>query len=186
MTKILLNTESKFCQILKRMQPFMSTERYCLNGIYFEYEGGKLTLTATNGHFLYNTFIKVAHIDGASFKVICPAAMIDILVKVLRKYDKISILVDADCKTIEFDNGYFAYRAKCIEQPYPDYTKVIPKAKLTATHGFNSKYLRAVLKALDNQPIDIMFNEAGKGVHVFTTLSDENTKCIIMPMRMEA
>ncbi len=178
----------------KKMIPFMSTEetRYYLQGVYFEYENGNLKATATNGHILCTMEWQSAaeqEENIAPFSVICPANAVKSLVKIITaKEDKDGgVLMTVTNDSIEFNFTDFKYKTHTVDGTYPDYTKTIPSGKVSLKKGLNARYLKSVLVALGNSPVDIEVDDAANATsqpHLFSSADVDGVRCVIMPMRV--
>jgi DNA polymerase III sliding clamp (beta) subunit (PCNA family) len=183
---------SDFKDRLKKITPFQSDDevRYFLNGVYLEYAGEKLRAVATNGHILCEMDIECESDSKESFKVILPRAAVAHLIKVIPSKTTephFTMTVQEDGKYIEFDFFEFKYITATINGTFPDYARVIPQGSVRMREGLNAKYLMAVLKALNNTPVDISVDDAEKASHLphlLTSIEEISTRCVIMPMRV--
>ena len=100
--------------------------RPVMNGVYFNFEQGKLTFVATDAHKLVRSMVECPDVDfNASF--ILPKKPANLLKGVLLKEDEpIRVMFDAKNVTFELKNHKLVCRL--IEGNYPNYNAVIPSA----------------------------------------------------------
>ena len=100
--------------------------RPVMNGIYFNFEQGKLTFVATDAHKLVRSMVECPDVDfNASF--ILPKKPANLLKGVLLKEEEpIRVMFDAKNVTFELKNHKLVCRL--IEGNYPNYNAVIPSA----------------------------------------------------------
>ena len=100
--------------------------RPVMNGVYFNYEEGKVTFVATDAHKLVRSVSECADVDfNASF--ILPKKPANLLKGVLLKEEEpIRVMFDAKNVTFELKNHKLVCRL--IEGNYPNYNAVIPSA----------------------------------------------------------
>ena len=96
------------------------------NGVYFNFEQGKLTFVATDAHKLVRSMVECPDVDfNASF--ILPKKPANLLKGVLLKEEEpIRVMFDAKNVTFELKNHKLVCRL--IEGNYPNYNAVIPSA----------------------------------------------------------
>ena len=100
--------------------------RPVMNGVYFNFEQGKLTFVATDAHKLVRSMVECPDVDfNASF--ILPKKPANLLKGVLLKEEEpIRVMFDAKNVTFELKNHKLVCRL--IEGNYPNYSAVIPTA----------------------------------------------------------
>ena len=100
--------------------------RPVMNGVYFNFEQGKLTFVATDAHKLVRSMVECPDVDfNASF--ILPKKPANLLKGVLLKEEEpIRVMFDAKNVTFELKNHKLVCRL--IEGNYPNYNAVIPSA----------------------------------------------------------
>lgn len=100
--------------------------RPVMNGVYFNFEQGKLTFVATDAHKLVRSMVECPDVDfNASF--ILPKKPANLLKGVLlREEEPIRVMFDAKNVTFELKNHKLVCRL--IEGNYPNYNAVIPSA----------------------------------------------------------
>ena len=100
--------------------------RPVMNGVYFNFEVGKLTFVATDAHKLVRSMVECPDVDfNASF--ILPKKPANLLKGVLLKEEEpIRVMFDAKNVTFELKNHKLVCRL--IEGNYPNYNAVIPSA----------------------------------------------------------
>lgn len=94
--------------------------RACLQGIYFNPDLNEVT--ATNGHILLakklEAKIEVPFLVAPhSFKIL----------DILAPHIQAAEIVKGDCDYLRVSGDGFSFVSKCVELPYPDYNKAIPK-----------------------------------------------------------
>ena len=100
--------------------------RPVMNGVYFNFEQGKLTFVATDAHKLVRSMVECPDVDfNSSF--ILPKKPANLLKGVLLKEEEpIRVMFDAKNVTFELKNHKLVCRL--IEGNYPNYNAVIPSA----------------------------------------------------------
>ena len=100
--------------------------RPVMNGVYFNYEEGKVTFVATDAHKLVRSVAECPDVDfNASF--ILPKKPANLLKGVLLKEEE-PIRVTFDAKNVTFDLKNYKLVCRLIEGNYPNYNAVIPTA----------------------------------------------------------
>ncbi len=129
--------QSELSTMLKSVAYAQSTDetRYILNGVYFNFRDGKLSLVATDGRRLA-LISKEMEVPAASAgAIILPAKTVSELTRLLDKGEKVKInfserraafqiATDKDSSGL-IDNIYLY--SKVVEGNYPNYQQVIPK-----------------------------------------------------------
>ena len=109
--------------------------RYILNGVYFNFKDGKLSLVATDGRRLA-LISKELEVPAASAgSIILPAKTVSELLRMLDKGEKVKISfndrraafqIKTDKDTSGLVDSIYLY-SKVVEGNYPNYNQVIPK-----------------------------------------------------------
>lgn len=109
--------------------------RYILNGVFFNFSDGKLTLVATDGRRLALTSKEVEVTESNAGNLILPAKTVAELLRLLGQSEEIKILFSD--RQIAFEIGTNEAReglkdhiylvSKIVEGNYPNYQQVIPK-----------------------------------------------------------
>ena len=100
--------------------------RPVMNGVYFNFEQGKLTFVATDAHKLVRSMVECLDVDfNASF--ILPKKPANLLKGVLLKEEE-PIRVKFDAKNVTFELKNHKLVCRLIEGNYPNYNAVIPSA----------------------------------------------------------
>ncbi len=111
--------------------------RYILNSVYFNFDGGKLTLVATDGRRLALISRDVPMSDGDEGSIILPAKTVAELEKLLAQGK--SVRISFNERQVAFDiaiadeseskglTGSIYLVSKIVEGSYPNYKQVIPK-----------------------------------------------------------
>ena len=124
---ILLDVDMLIAGINKTLFATADDElRPVMNGVYFNFEQGKLTFVATDAHKLVRSMVECPDVDfNASF--ILPKKPANLLKGVLLKEEEpIRVMFDAKNVTFELKNHKLVCRL--IEGNYPNYNAVIPSA----------------------------------------------------------
>ena len=129
--------QSELMTMLKSVAYAQSTDetRYILNGVYFNFRDGKLSLVATDGRrlALLSKDIQVPESGGGA--IILPAKTVNELVRLLDKGAKVKISfsdrkaafqIATDKDTSGLIDHVYLY-SKVVEGNYPNYQQVIPK-----------------------------------------------------------
>ena len=129
--------QSELTSMLKSVAYAQSSDetRYILNGVYFNFKDGKLSLVATDGRRLA-LMSKELDVPAASAgAIILPAKTVNELVRLLDKGEKLKInfnerraafQIATDKDTSGLIDHVYLY-SKVVEGSYPNYNQVIPK-----------------------------------------------------------
>ena len=109
--------------------------RYILNGVYFNFKEGKLTLVATDGRRLALVGKDMSVPAASAGAIILPAKTVAELLRLLGKGEKVKIAFNERRATFQIDTGKEAggltdsiyLFSKVVEGNYPNYQQVIPK-----------------------------------------------------------
>ncbi len=109
--------------------------RYILNGVYFNFRDGKLSLVATDGRRLALVSKELEVPEDAAGSIILPAKTVGELMRMLDKGEKLkvsfndrraSFQISADKADSGLVDSIYLY-SKVVEGNYPNYQQVIPK-----------------------------------------------------------
>lgn len=109
--------------------------RYILNGVYFNFKEGKLSLVATDGRRLALVAKEMEVPAESSGAIILPAKTVSELLRLLDKGEKLRINfndrraafeIDTDKESGGLVDSIYLY-SKVVEGNYPNYQQVIPK-----------------------------------------------------------
>lgn len=129
--------QAELTSMLKSVSYAQSTDetRYILNGVYFSFKDGKLSLVATDGRRLA-LISKEIEVPAASVgSIILPAKTVSELVRMLDKGEKLKISfnerraafqINTDKDSSGLVDSIYLY-SKVVEGNYPNYNQVIPK-----------------------------------------------------------
>lgn len=129
--------QSELSAMLKSVAYAQSSDetRYILNGVYFNFKDGKLTLVATDGRRLA-LISKEMEVPAASAgAIILPAKTVNELLRLLDKGEKLKINFNDRRAAFQIATGkdgsglvdsIYLY-SKVVEGNYPNYQQVIPK-----------------------------------------------------------
>ena len=111
--------------------------RYFLNGVYFHFNEGKLTLVATDGRRLALTHREIDFGESTGGSLILPAKTVAELARLLSKDEKFTVSLAFNDRRVAFrvqvaDEGsglidQVQLISKVVEGNYPNYQQVIPK-----------------------------------------------------------
>lgn len=157
MEKEFLINANQLLSCIKALKPFISTEdtRYYLNGIFFELEAKSdtLNMVATDGIKLCVLNVDVDRqelFDHGELKVIVPTAALDTMLVMLKGMGDMPIALrfNETETRMHVDTPDTKADFPLIEGDYPEYRKVIPKAKPEFIIGFGKAQAKEALKAL--------------------------------------
>jgi len=129
--------QTELTAMLKSVAYAQSTDetRYILNGVYFNFKDGKLSLVATDGRRLA-LISKELEVPAASAgSIILPAKTVNELLRMLDKGEKLKISfndrraafqINTDKDGSGLIDSIYLY-SKVVEGNYPNYNQVIPK-----------------------------------------------------------
>jgi len=109
--------------------------RYILNGVYFNFRDGKLSLVATDGRRLALVSKELEVPEDAAGSIILPAKTVSELTRMLDKGEKLKVSfndrraafqISADKADSGLVDSIYLY-SKVVEGNYPNYQQVIPK-----------------------------------------------------------
>lgn len=129
--------QSELSAMLRNVSYAQSTDetRYILNGVYFNFRDGKLSLVATDGRRLALTSKDMPIPETSAGAIILPAKTVAELTRLLDKGEKVKInfsdrrcafQIAADNDTGGLVDSTYLY-SKVVEGNYPNYHQVIPK-----------------------------------------------------------
>jgi DNA polymerase-3 subunit beta len=111
--------------------------RYFLNGVYFDFSDGKLTLVATDGRRLALVHRETEFGESEGGSLILPAKTVSELARLLSKDEKFSVSLSFNDRRVAFkievadsESGLVDQVhliSKVVEGNYPNYQQVIPK-----------------------------------------------------------
>ena len=129
--------QTELVTMLKSVAYAQSTDetRYILNGVYFNFKDGKLSLVATDGRRLALVAKEMDVPAASSGAIILPAKTVAELTRLLDKGEKVKInfndrraafQIATDKDTSGLIDHVYLY-SKVVEGNYPNYQQVIPK-----------------------------------------------------------
>jgi len=136
--KVFELAQEKIVGMLKSVSYAQSTDenRYILNGVYFNFTDGKLTLVATDGRRLGLTALDLETSEENAGSLILPAKTVAELERLMGKGEKVKIAFNDRQAAFEIDidesgdSGLVDHLylvSKIVEGNYPNYRQVIPK-----------------------------------------------------------
>jgi DNA polymerase-3 subunit beta len=129
--------QSELTTMLKSVAYAQSTDetRYILNGVYFNFKDGKLSLVATDGRRLALVSKELDVPAASAGAIILPAKTVSELTRLLDKGEKVKInfndrraafQIATDKETSGLVDSVYLY-SKVVEGNYPNYQQVVPK-----------------------------------------------------------
>ena len=116
------------------------------NGVYFNIEGGKMTLVALDGYRLAINEID-APADSEDAKVLVPSKILGELMKLVRDSED-EITISLARKHIMFKMDESVYFARIIDAEYVKYMQMLPKTHKTEVFVGKEEFLEALDSAL--------------------------------------
>jgi DNA polymerase-3 subunit beta len=135
--KVFTLEQSELSEMLRNVSYAQSADetRYILNGVYFNFKDGRLTLVATDGRRLA-LMSKEMEVQAANAgAIILPAKTVSELARLLDKGEKVKInfnerrcafQIGTDKDTGGLVDSVYLY-SKVVEGNYPNYQQVVPK-----------------------------------------------------------
>lgn len=122
-------TQKTLRDALKKTAYAISTDetRYILNGIYFQFKEGKMSLVATDGRRLAMMDVDVEFPESHETSVIVPTKAVNELQRLLAD-DATELRIRIGARQIAFEFNQNLLVSKLIEGRYPDFRQVIPGA----------------------------------------------------------
>jgi DNA polymerase-3 subunit beta len=129
--------QAELVTMLKSVAYAQSTDetRYILNGVYFNFKDGKLSLVATDGRRLALVSKEMEVPEASAGAIILPAKTVGELTRLLDKGEKVKInfsdrraafQIATDKDSSGLIDSVYLY-SKVVEGNYPNYHQVIPK-----------------------------------------------------------
>ncbi len=129
--------QAELTNMLKSVAYAQSTDetRYILNGVYFNFRDGKLSLVATDGRRLALMAKDLEVPPASAGAIILPAKTVSELLRMLDKGEKLKVSfndrraafqINTDKDTSGLTDSIYLY-SKVVEGNYPNYQQVIPK-----------------------------------------------------------
>ncbi len=154
--------------------------RYVLNGVYFQAEGGKLRMVATDGHRLAFIQKKLEGKTEEKCSVIIPTKTLNELSKAVSdvgkgKEDEITVEITATDNQIKFVVDGVEIVSRLIEGQFPNYEQVIPKEsdkKLEASTADLSAATRRVAILTSEKSNSIRYQVKGNKLTISSKTPD--------------
>jgi len=182
-------SREKLIEALRRVAIASCREasRFQLMGVYFEVEGDKLILTATDGKRLTNDQLRISNPQGIRATAIVPNRVIDVLLKVLADGEEnVSMVVGDPNFQVSFGRGELT--AKVIQGSFPDYRLALQQKISSRVTAKKSEFLAATRSAAlmtDKETATVGYKfEAGKAF-LTTKVSDIGESRIEVPVTLE-
>ena len=163
-TNSLSVAREKLHDALKRVSVAASrdTTRYQLNGVFLEFQDGKLTLTATDGKRLTHDSFRVSETDVGAISAILPNQAIDVFLKVLSGQG-----VQDETVTLSLSESHVTLKTKnhrvssnLVEGMFPNYKAVMPAESAIRIKSKKAELLAAARSAAltaDKQTSTVIF-----------------------------
>jgi DNA polymerase-3 subunit beta len=188
-TGVLTASREKFLEMLRRVAIAASRDmaRFQLTGVFFEVEGEKLILTATDGKRLTNDHMTIENPSGIQARAIVPNRVVDVLLKVLAQGGEVFSFVMGD-PNFQASFGRGELTGKVIQGTYPDYRVAIPhqiNVRVTAKRNDFLSAARSAALMTDKQTATVVFRfEDGKAC-LNTQASDIGESKIEVPIALQ-
>ena len=135
--KVFTLEQGELSEMLRNVAYAQSADetRYILNGVYFNFKDGRLTLVATDGRRLALTSKEMEVQPANAGAIILPAKTVSELARLLDKGEKVKInfnerrcafQIGTDKDTGGLVDSVYLY-SKVVEGNYPNYQQVVPK-----------------------------------------------------------
>jgi DNA polymerase-3 subunit beta len=179
----------KFAEMLRRVAIAASRDvaRFQLTGVYFEIEGDKLILTATDGKRLTHDQMKAENPGGLEARAIVPNRAADVILKVLAQGEpNVTLALGDPDFQVGFGRGQLT--AKVIQGAYPDYRAAIPHKANSRVTAKRSDFLAAARSAAlmtDKQTATVIFRFEDGKAYLNTKASDIGESRIEVPIALE-
>lgn len=182
-------SREKFVDALRRVAVAACRDmsRYQLNGVFFEVEGDKLTMTATDGKRLTNDAIRVENPRDLRVTTIVPNRVADVLLKVLSQGQP-TIQISIEDPDIQVSFGRGEMTAKVIQAVYPDYRVALGQkttGKVTARRAELLAATKTASLMTDRQTATVGFAFSEGKVSLSTQVSDIGESRIEVPIVLE-
>ncbi len=151
---------------LKKVAYAISTDetRYVLNGVYFQFAEGKITLVATDGRRLAMTDSDLEFPESMACNIILPTKAVNELGRLLKETpDKSEIRLRIGTKHIAFETDTHLLVSKLIDGNYPNFRQVIPgpakyRVTLEREHFLQAVQRISILAAEKTSSVKIAFS----------------------------
>jgi DNA polymerase-3 subunit beta len=179
----------KFVESLRRVCVAASRDltRQQLTGVFFEVEGEKLKLTATDGKRLTNDVQRIDNPKNLERKAIIPNRAVDILLKVLLQGEPtVSMVIEDPNLQVSFGRGDLT--AKVVEGRYPDYQVALSQKiniKATAKRSELISATKTAALMTDKQTATVLYSFGDGKVSLSTQASDIGESRIEVPIKLE-
>ena len=178
----------KFVEMLRRVAVAASRDmaRFQLTGVFFEVDGEKLTMTATDGKRLTNDSISVTNPTGTSSSAIVPNRVVDVLLKVLSQgAQEFQFILGDPNFQVNFGRGELI--AKIIQGSYPDYRPAISDSVSVKVVAKRADFLAAAKTAAlmtDKNTATVLFRFAEGRAYLLTQASEIGESRIEVPIQL--
>lgn len=178
-----------FLEVIRRVGIAASRDqtRYQLMGVYFEIEGERLTLTATDGKRLTHDYLRIQNPHGITVRAIAPNRAVDVFGKVLAHgAPDFQLLIEEPNIHVQLDRGQVV--AKVIEGIFPDYQVALSAPIKMRVAAKRQELLAATKMAslmMDKLTAAVTFSFTEESVSLRTESSEVGESRISIPIQLE-
>ena len=163
------------------------SSRFQLTGVFFEIDGERLTLTATDGKRLTHDWIRIKNLSDQKVSAIVPNRAVDVLLRVLaRGSETVGLVIDDTEIQVSFDYGQV--QAKLVEGAFPDYRSAMPSEVKTKMQAHKSDLLAAAKSAslvTNKDTSTVLFDFQEGSVRLEAQASDIGESRIEVPVELQ-
>jgi DNA polymerase III subunit beta len=144
-----------------------------ISGVFFEFEGGSLTLAATDSYRLAERKVKLEKPAKDGYHAIVPLRTIQELIRILGGGNEIVTIASND-NQILFSLGDTRLTSRVIDGQYPDYKQIIPREHKTQITAVTSELITTIKQASlfckqGSNDISLKFDEKGGEIIISAT-----------------
>ena len=178
-----------FAEMLRRVAVAASRDvaRFQLTGVFFEVEGDRLTLTATDGKRLTNDHMRIDNPGASSRSAIVPNRVVDVLLKVLTQGQAEVSLVIGD-PNFQASFGVGELTAKVVQGSYPEYRIALsfePRISVTAKKNDLLAAARSAALMTDKETATVLFRFEDEKARLETQATQIGESKIELPIKLE-
>lgn len=157
--------------------------RPTLTGILCDFDGGSLSLVATDGYRL--SFQKMPVAAGGSFKIVVPARALLEVVKIIGEMgeaegdQKIELVIADTLNQVNFKIKNVEFTSRLIEGEFPNWQKIIPtnftsKAKINKEEFIKLVRIASIFARDSGSIVKLSFSSEGKGVAIMKIFANNS------------
>lgn len=179
----------KFVEMLRRVAIAASRDpaRYQLTGVFFEIEGEKITLTATDGKRLTNDSMRIDNPSSMQVSGIIPNRAIDVVTKVLAQGSQ-EVAMGLGDTNFQVGFGRGELTAKVIQGTFPDYRVAIPtkvNVRVTARRSELLAAARSAALMTDKLTATVIFRFEDGKAYLSTQATEIGESRIEVPVTLQ-